>query len=85
MSDAPTYPLREPGEAPKLIEMIFVANDEAERIENVEAARAAFGEPRIKDRVRRAEVLRATARFLALIEPKLDEVKAMLARKGGRR
>lgn len=76
-----TYPLRDPGEPPKLVEMLYVLNDEAERIENVEAARAACGEKRLKERVRRAEVMRATARFLALIEPRLDDVKSLLASK----
>lgn len=85
MSDGIAYPLRKPGEPPALVEMIFLCNDEAERIENVEAARAALGEKPIPERVRRAEIFRATANYLTRIEHHKEQVNAILARKGGRR
>ena len=82
VSEPLAYPLRDPGEPPKLMEMIFVCNDEAERIESTEAARAKLGETPIPIRVRYAEVFRATAHFLAtIVEPNSDEIKALIARK----
>jgi hypothetical protein len=84
VSEAPTYPLLKPGEKPTLLEMIFLCNDEAERIENTEAARAKLGEEPLPERVRRAEVFRANAHFLAtMVEPNMEEFKAMIARKRG--
>jgi hypothetical protein len=86
----PIWPLRNVGEPPKLAEMIFVANDEADHIEGIELARAAAGDKSRPDRMRRAEVFRALARFLLAIEPKLDEVKRIITEKprrsyGGKR
>ena len=75
-----SYPLRDPGEPPTLMEMIFVCNDEAERIENTEAARAKLGEKPIPERTRRAEVFRALARFIVLIEPHMPEIRSIVTK-----
>jgi hypothetical protein len=64
----------------RLIEMIQIANDEAEHIEGIEAARVASGDGPNLERVRRAEIMRATARFLLKIEERYDEVKPILVR-----
>lgn len=93
MSDAPEVlrdafapqapaPEREPV---KFWSMLYTVNDEAERIENVEAAREKAGEPRNAERMQRAEVFRALARFLTLIEPHLPEIRTMVSRPKRRR
>lgn len=68
----------------KLADMLWFCNDEADRIESVERARAAAGDAPLQERLRRAEVARATARFLFAVEPHLEEVRAIIIRRAKR-
>jgi hypothetical protein len=81
----PEKPKRDPI---KLSEMMWMVNDEAERIENVQLARAKMGEQPNAEMMRRAEIFRALGHFLFLIEPKLDAVKRIITaqpNRGGKR
>jgi 4-hydroxyphenylpyruvate dioxygenase-like putative hemolysin len=88
VSDAPEAlqamapkPAEQKKPAVSLSEMLWVVNDEAERLENAQAARASAGEEPIPEMVRRAETFRALASFLAFnVEPYKEEIKALITR-----
>lgn len=64
----------------KLSEMILTCNEEADHIEACEQAAmiTGFREAPLPDRMHKAEVFRAIARYLDRIAPKLNAVNAVL-------